>query len=95
MSTYNYPAEIWDAATCERKAKHLAKDGMGTRYPFRGYIGSSASIPAAYGVTRFNGGTVVNGEWYESTCRPLPILAKGFEIVVVPSWGWRIVKTPA
>jgi len=92
MLIYDYPAEIWDAATCEKKAKHLAKDGMGTKYPFRGYIGSSASVPAAYGVTRYNGGTVIDGAWYDGINRPLPTLATGFEIVVVPSWGWRIVK---
>ena len=89
---YTYPIEVWDAATCEKNAKHLAKDGLGTPYPFRGYIGSSATIPAAYGVTRYNGGTVINGQWYEGIRRPLPVLAKGFAIVVVPSWGWQIVK---
>ena len=92
MITYNYPQETWDKATCESKAKHLAKDGMGTAYPFKGYIGSSASRPTAYGTERYNGGIVIDNEWYEATNRPLPKLAKGFKIVVVPSWGWRIVK---
>jgi hypothetical protein len=92
MKIYNYPAEIWDAKTCEKKAKHLATDGLGTKYPFRGYIGSSASRPTAYGTETYNGGIVINNEWYNGTNRPLPIVANGFKIVVVPTWGWRIVK---
>lgn len=89
---YQHKPEVWDAATCEKKAKHRAKDGMGTPYPFRGYIGSSACRPSTFGTERYNGGIVINGEWYQGEHRPFPILAKGFEIVVVPSWGWRIVK---
>ena len=91
---YNYPIEVWNKETCEKAAKYRAKDGLGTPYPFRGYIGSTASVPAAYGVTRFNGGTVIDGQWYEGINRPHPIVAKGFEIVSVLSWGWRIVKSP-
>jgi len=90
---YQHKPENWNAATCAKKAKHLAKDGLGTPYPFRGYIGSSASRPSAFGVERYNGGIVINGKWYEGENRPLPILAKGFKIVVVPTWGWRIVKS--
>jgi hypothetical protein len=48
------PAEQWDAAKCERMARRIAKDGMGTPYPFRGYIGSSATV-GGYGKTRYNG----------------------------------------
>lgn len=90
---YQFKAEVLDKATCEKKAKHLATDGMGTPYPFRGYIGSSASRPSAFGVERYNGGCVHDGQRYEGENRPFPILAKGFKIVVVPTWGWRIVKT--
>ncbi len=93
MKIYNYPAEIWNAAICQKKAKHLAKDGMGTKYPFRGYIGSSASRPSAYGTEIYNGGCIHGNEWYNGENRPLPTLATGFKIVVVPSWGWRIVKS--
>lgn len=89
---YQHPQETWDAKKCEKLAKRTAKDGMGTPYPFKGYIGSSASCPPAFGPVRYNGGCERNGEWYQGENRPFPILAEGFEIVTVPSWGWRIVK---
>lgn len=89
---FQHVQEEWDHATCERKAKHLASDGCGTPYPFRGYIGSSASRPAAYGTELYNGGIVLYDTWYKGEHRPLPKVAKGFEIRVVPTWGWQIVK---
>lgn len=92
MKTFTYPAETWNKEKCEKMAKRVATDGMGTKYSFKGYIGSSASRPTAYGTERYNGGTVIADEWYEATHRPFPILAEGFEIVVVPTWGWRIIK---
>lgn len=93
MKLFQYPAEVWDAKTCAQKAKHLAKDGLGTPYPFRGYLGSSACRPSTYGTEIYNGGCVHGDEWYNGENRPLPVVAKGFKIVVVPTWGWRIVKT--
>jgi hypothetical protein len=92
MKTYNHPQETWSEEACKKKANRIAVDGMGTPYPFKGYIGSSASIPSAYGLQRYNGGTSIDGVWYEATFRPLPKLAKGYKIINVPSWGWRIVK---
>ena len=89
---YQHTPEIWDKATCEKKAKRIAKDGLGTPYPFKGYIGSSAKCPATFGVTHYNGGCIRNDEWYAGEDFPFPILAEGFEIVRVPTWGWRIVK---
>lgn len=89
---YVHPREVWDAKTCEKLAKHTAKDGLGTPYPFKGYLGSSASIPPRFGKIRYNGGKVINGEWYQGEEFPLPEVAEGYEIVKVPSWGWRIVK---
>lgn len=97
MTDYNAPlyqnkAETWDAKTCEKKAKHVAKDGLGTPYPFKGYIGSSTSIPPKYGAIRYNGGCVREGEWYQGEFFPLPNVAEGFVIQHVPNWGYRIVK---
>jgi hypothetical protein len=87
---YVHPQEVWDAKRCAKEANHTAKDGLGTPYPFKGYIGSSASVPAAYGRTRYNGGCVRGGEWYNGEEKPLPKVADGYEIIVVPTWGWRI-----
>jgi len=92
MKLFQYPQEVWDPATCEKKAKYLAHDGLGTPYPFKGYIGSSASRPSAYGAEIYNGGCIHGNEWYNGENRPLPKVAKGFKIVSVVSWGWRIVK---
>jgi len=91
---YTYPREQWDAAKCEKAAKRLAKDGLGTPYPWRGYIGSSTTPIqyGGYGRTTFNGGIVIDGEWYKSADRPLPAVAGGFTIVHIPTWGYRIIK---
>lgn len=88
---YQFPQETWDAAKCEKMAK--AKSQLA---PFKGYLGSSASIPPAFGVIRYNGGCIRprdNGEWYQGENRPFPIVAEGYEIIHVTSWGWRIVNT--
>lgn len=45
-----------------------------------------------YGITRYNGGTEVDGKWYQGIERPLPQVAEGYEIVVKPTWGWQIIK---
>jgi len=84
---YTYPVEIWDKEKCEKAVKYVAKDGLGTKYPWPGYIGQN------YGKTRYNGGIRHQGNWYEGDIRPLPQVAEGFEIIHVPTWGYRIVKT--
>lgn len=89
---YQHPQENWDAKKCERLAKRTAKDGMGTKQSRKGYIGSSASIPPAFGPVRYNGGCVRNDVWYQGENRPLPIVAKGYKIIEIPTWGWYIVK---
>lgn len=91
MKVFTYPRETWSIEQCNKKVRYTATDGMGTKYPFKGYIGSSASMPTAYGLEKYNGGIVIGDEHYDATYREFPILPKGFEIVVVPSWGWRIV----
>jgi hypothetical protein len=85
---YQHPVQIWDKKTCEKYAKRIATDGMGTKYPFAGYIGK---IPG-YGKTIYNGGCIRENKWYNGENYPLPKLAAGFEIVTVSSWGLRIVK---
>ena len=92
FSYYQHPQETWDAKTCEKKAKYLAKDGTGTKYPWRGYIGPDAWGMGGYGKRRFNGGCVHNDQWYDGDITPLPVVAPGFKIIHVPTWGYRIVK---
>ena len=84
---YTFPQEVWDEKECEKRAKHLVEDGFGTPYPFRGYIGM-----LKYGQHRLNGGFVKNGDWYEGYIVLLPKIDDKYEIVRVPSWGYRIVK---
>jgi hypothetical protein len=63
----------------------MAKDSLGTKYPFRGYIGSH------YGQIKYNGGCIRKDELYEGEIFPLPIIAEGFKIMRVFTWGYRIV----
>ena len=80
---YTYPQETWNRATCAKKANHTATDAVGTKYPFKGYIGPSlATCPYdGYGKLQYNGGTVIEGDWYEGIIRPLPEIHSDFEIV--------------
>lgn len=91
-SCYIYPAEKWDKEKCEKMAKIIAKDGLGTPYPFKGYIGSGLTYGGEFGTTIYNGGCVREDKWYQGEHRPLPEVAEGFEIEYVPTWGYRIKK---
>lgn len=88
---YRHPVEKWNKVKCEKAVKHVATDGLGTPYPWPGYIGSSTSNQ--YGQVRYNGGCIRNGDWWAGEIRPLPKVVRGFKIVLVPTWGYRIVKT--
>lgn len=91
---YTHQQEIWDKAKCEKVAKHIEKDGLDTPYPFKGYIGCS-TVPiqyGGYGRQKLNGGCVYNGVWYEGEERLLPQIDEEYEIVEIPSWGFRIKK---
>jgi hypothetical protein len=89
---YKHKPEVWDATKCLKLSRHVATDGMGTPYPFKGYIGSSASRPTKYGTETYNGGCICDDKWYRGEFFPFPKLAKGFKIEHVSTWGWRIVK---
>lgn len=84
---YNMPPEVWDAKTCEKAAKKRFVDGYGTRSHLPGLHVFMKSGPE-----RFNGGNVYEGKWYPGVICNLPVLAKGFKWIIVPTWGWRIVK---
>ena len=94
---YKNPQEIWDAKKCERMARRIARDGMGTPYPFKGAV--PGPYPFGFGKTRYNGGcirpmnaAVGKRKWYPGEIHPLPKLAKGFKWVANPTWCWQIVK---
>lgn len=87
---YQNKPEVWDEKTCARKAKRRAKDGLGTPYPFKGYIGSTTSNQ--FGEIRYNGGCIRDGEWWQGENKPLPTIHEDYEIVHVPTWGYRIRK---
>lgn len=89
---YQHPQETWDEKTCKRLASHKAKDGCGTPYPWPGYLGSSASFPPTFGRIRYNGGCHRQGDWWEGEEFPLPKIPPTYVIIVVPTWGWRIVR---
>lgn len=89
---YQHKAETWDEKECESIANSTAKDGLGTPYPFKGYMGCSTSIPPKYGSIRYNGGCVREGAWYDGEFFPLPNVHENYEILYVPCWGYRLVK---
>lgn len=82
---FTYPQETWNAAKCAKAAKHRGADGLGTPHAFTGYQ------PYLPRTQDYNGGTIVNGEWYQGVIHHLPKLAKGYKWVSVCSWGLRIV----
>jgi hypothetical protein len=83
---FTYPTQKWDAKKCLKEAKHTQRDGMGTPYPFKG---ACPWLPTS---TDYNGGTIINGEWYQGVIHNLPKLAKGFKWFYRPTWCWQIVK---
>jgi hypothetical protein len=90
---YQHPQEEWDAKTCEKLSKRVAKDGLGTKYPFKGYIYQGEIGHHIFGNTvRYNGGCIRDGQWWQGEEWPLPKLADGYKFVYVTTWGWRIVR---
>jgi hypothetical protein len=46
-----------------------------------------------YGQTkRYNGGTTINGEFYNREAKPLPRIAPGYKFLNRPTWGTYLVK---
>lgn len=83
---YYHEPEIWDEKTCAAKARYKGD------YPFKGYIGSTTSIPG-YGFNDWNGGCTREGKYYKKgEYFPLPTVAEGYEILKVPTWGYRIAR---
>ena len=93
MTYYTHPQEVWDEKKCEWLARHRRKDGYGSKGPKGIVCDSAAMFGPLYGRSRsYNGGTVINGEWYSGEEWPLPQVPEGWEFVTVPSWGLRIQR---
>ena len=88
---FQHPQETWDNKKCAKVAKSNPKNAFGDAYG-KGYIGSSASIPPAYGKIRYNGGCERNGEWWQGENRPFPKVAEGYEIISITGRGWFLRK---
>jgi len=82
--------EVWSAEKCTKIAKARATDGYGSRHPYAGLVQAS-SATYGYGRRRFNGGVVKDGEWYEGTNIPYPIIPDEYELINRPTWGTYLV----
>jgi len=88
---YRHTPAVWDANKCARLAKKTQKDGYGTPYHFKGFIGPFSGMDF-YGTREYNGGIIREGKLYKAEHIPLPQVADGYEIVNVPYWGYRIKR---
>lgn len=96
MKTYTHPQETWDEKKCERIAKHRGRDGYGSLHPYRGLVASNSSPYPGYGQTmKYNGGTTVNGEWYQAESVPLPKIPDTYEFYTISTWGTYIRRKEA
>jgi hypothetical protein len=86
---YVAPQETWDKARCHKAARHLAKDGLGTPYGWRGLIQPSGCIGPRYGRQCYNGGyTGPDGQYYrQGYIHPYPKLHEDYVYVHRCSWG--------
>lgn len=90
---YQQPRETWDSKKCQTLANRVAKDGMGTPYPFKGYLYFGELGHSVFGISvRYNGGKVIDGKWWQGEEWQLPELPPEYQIICVPCWGYRIVK---
>ena len=90
---YQHPQETWDEAKCAKLVRRVAKDGMGTKYHFKGYIGDMLGHYVTRSLQiRYNGGCVREGNWWQGEEWQLPIIPAGYKIITVPTWGLRIIK---
>lgn len=89
---YQHPQETWDEKTCARLAKRRWRDGMGTQMRTPGYLGCNQPY-SEHSFGLLGQRQFINGESYEDEFFPFPILAPGYEIKWVVTWGWFIVKT--
>lgn len=87
QETFRHAPETWSTAECERISKRVWKDGLGTPYPFPGYI------PGPFGPQRsYNGPIERNGELWKAEYYPFPEIPSQFRIIAALSWGYRLVE---
>ena len=92
MKTYTHPQETWDEKECAKRARNAPEDHWGNRPP-KGLISNIGSPHPQYGQTRrYNGGKIIDGDWYEAESLPLPSIPESYEIVSLLSWGKIIRK---
>ena len=92
MKTYTHPQETWNEKECAKRARHAPANAYGDKPP-KGIIASNASSYPQYGQTiRFNGGRVIEGQWYEAEAVPLPIIPPSYEFKTLTGWGLTIKK---
>lgn len=90
---YQHPQEEWDAAKCAKLARRRITDAFGTKGPV-GQLMSGELGHYVHGMkVRYNGGTSINGEWWQGEEWQLPRIPTGFDIIHVCNWGYRMVKT--
>jgi hypothetical protein len=88
--TYHHaPQETWSVAECEKARKYAPADHWGNRPP-KGIIQGSADARPRYGRQRFNGGIIIDGEWYDGTDNPYPIVPDPYVLAWLTSWGMII-----
>ena len=95
LPLYQHPQETWDAAKCRKLAKKRWKNAFGdSMAPWPGFLPSQipSQSPFQFGEHRYNGGCWRADQWWQGEEWPMPILAPGFEIIHVTSWGYRIVE---
>ena len=86
MAYYKGPQEVWDLKRCGKAAKYAPKDHWGNRPPKGIIVADSASMPL-YGKRRYNGGIVIDGEWYEGTDNPYPLVPPPYGLFWLSAWG--------
>lgn len=87
---YRNPQEVWCAAKCRKMANRTTTDGLGTPYPFKGYLHPPS--PLGWGKIKYNGGCTRDGKWWQGEIFPIPQVADGYEIVHRPTWGMVIQR---
>lgn len=88
---FEYEQEVLSYKDCVRINRSVFKDGLGTPGP-RALIQNFGSAVSYYGTQRFNGGTVIDGKWYEGYHRPWPKLPDGWRFESHPAWGVFLLR---